>query len=368
MMRYALAAIGLSLLACTGTTSEAENCGGDVQVETMSLQSDRQGIVTIPLSLDSDDAVFHVVVENSGDGYVSTDGLVNPDGETILDWEDWYESHDSLTDAFYANATATTLNWPVRESDPGLSEGEWTLYASTLSDDFYYEGRRDVDVTIMRRACAGSEMKLKATIAYAGDLENDSEVTAATEAAVAHWTEIYASHGIALSTEFINSDVKASLPSPSTGNAAYETLYDEVGDGVLLVVGDDVGGAADLYGMAGGIPGPQVATDHSVVAVSWLVHAGANASFSESEIDIYGETMAHEIGHFLGLYHPVEMGWNYWDALSDTDDCSSANSCENALADNLMFPYPVCGTGGCTAQVELSNAQVGVLGLNIGVR
>ena len=372
MKRLLPGAFGLaslsSVLACTGTTSEAENCGGEVQVETMSLQSDRSGLVAIPLAIDGDDAVFQVVVHNKGGGYVSTDTLVSPEGETILDWEDWYESHDSLTDAFYANASATTLNWPVRETDPGLSEGEWTMYASTLSDDFYYDGKRDVDVTIMRRSCAGSTMKLKATVAYAGSLENDAEVSAATEAAVARWAEIYASHGIELEVELVSSDVKASLPSPATGNTAYEDLYASIGEGVVVVIGDDVGGAADLYGMSGGIPGPQDATDHSVVAISWLVHAGANASFSDAEIELYAETMAHEVGHFLGLYHPVEMGWNYWDALSDTDECQSTKTCESALADNLMFPYPVCGNGGCTQQVDLSNAQVGVLGLNVGVR
>jgi hypothetical protein len=369
MKHLALAALGLALLACTGTTTEAQTCDAEVHVDTMSLTSDKQGLVAIPVSVDGNDQVVHVVVENPGNGYVSTDGLLDPSGEVVLDWEDWYESHDSLTDAFYANASATTLNWPVRESDPGLSEGEWTVYASTLNENFYYERSRDVDVTVIRRSCPGDPAKLKATIAYAGELESDAEVSAATEAAVERWAEIYADHGITLETSFVTSDLKASLTQPASGAAAYDGLYDDIGgEGVLLVVGDDVGGAADLYGMAGGIPGPQVATDHSVVAVSWLVHAGANASFSDAELEIYAETMAHEVGHFLGLYHPVEMGWNYWDALNDTDECQDTRSCESALKANLMFPYPVCGGGGCTQQVELSNSQVGVVGLNIGVQ
>ncbi len=369
MRKLAVGVLALSVLACTGTSSQStQTCGGEPQAETMTLSSSRQGLVEIPLAIDGDDEVVQVIVQNRGEGYVSTDTLLDPEGTTVLDWEDWSTSHESLTDAFYANATATVLNWPVREGDLALSEGEWTLFASTLSDDFYYERDREVDVTVLRRSCAAATPELKVTVAYAKGLDSDAEVSAATQAAVTRWAEIYAALGIKLEADFVSTDIKTSLTSPATGSAAYESLYDEVGEGVVVLVGDDVGGAADLYGMAGGIPGPQVATDHSLVAISWLVHAGANAQFSDAELELYAETMAHETGHYLGLYHPVEMGWGYWDALDDTDQCQSANDCESELKQNLMFPYPVCGGSGCTKQVDLSNDQLGVVRLNYGVQ
>lgn len=368
MKKVLVGALALSVLACTGTTSQpTQTCGGEPQAETMTLSSSRQGLVEIPVTVDGDDETVQVIVENLSGGYVSIDTLLDPDGTTILDWEDWSQSHESLTDAFYANPTATVLNWPVRADDPPLSKGEWTLYASTLSDDFYYERDREVDVTILRRSCAEAKV-LRVTIAYAKGLDADAEVSRATEAAVARWKEIYADHGITVEADFVSTDIRTSLTAPSTGSAAYDALYDEVGEGVVVVIGDDVGGASDLYGMAGGIPGPQVATDHSLVAIAWLVHAGANAQFSDAELELYAETMAHETGHYLGLYHPVEMGWGYWDALDDTDQCQGANACESALKTNLMFPYPVCAGGGCAQQVELSNDQQGVVRLNYGVQ
>ena len=50
---------------------------------------------------------------------------------------------------------------------------------------------------------------------------------------------------------------------------------------------------------------------------------------------MFGETMAHEIGHYMGLYHPVEASYNYWDALEDTVECGTWNACETQLGQQL---------------------------------
>lgn len=360
---------GTALLACTGeTTDEATNCDAAPDIQTMSLTSDRDGLVEIPVTIDADDVAMQVIVQATS-GYVSTEMLIDESGDTVLDWQDWSSSNESLTDAFYAAADATTLNWPVRDGDNKLAPGDWTVYASTLTDDFYYSGNEAVGVTVVRRNCTGASAELKATIAYAGNLSADSTVTNAMETAADRWKEIYAGAGIALDIEFADANLNASLPEPAAGSQKYADLYDELGgEGIVVVVGDDVAGYSDLYGMAGGIPGPQLGTQRSIVALAWLIHAGANATFSDAELELLAETMAHEVGHYLGLYHPVETGWNYWDALSDTDQCQSTNNCEKALGDNLMFPYPVCAGASCTEQSVLTNDQAGVIGNYVGVR
>ena len=70
--------------------------------------------------------------------------------------------------------------------------------------------------------------------------------------------------------------------------------------------------------------------------------------------------LAHEIGHYMGLYHPVEASYNYWDALEDTVECGTWNACETQLGNNLMFPYPIC-YGACELQTEITSDQMGVL-------
>ena len=362
--------LGWSLLACTGTGSTGEDtaqCDGASQVSTLALTSDKNGSVDIPVSLGESDAAFMILTE-SRTGLVSTDGVVDAEGNVVVDWSDWADSKESLTNAFFATDEVSAFNWPIREEDGTLSAGDWTVTASTLDSGGYPKARQDVDVTVIRRACLGSTATLPITIAYAGGLEDDAEVSAAVEAAAERWEEIYGALGINIQVSWISVDIDGSLPEPLTGGGDYAAVYEAAGStGVVVVVGDDVAGASDLYGEAGGIPGPLLASSHSVVAVSWLVHAGGNARFDADEIEVFAETMAPEVGHYVGLYHPVESGWSAWDAIGDTKRCTSGSACESALGANLMFPYPVCGQE-CLAQTELSEGQVAVLLNNAGVQ
>lgn len=80
-------------------------------------------------------------------------------------------------------------------------------------------------------------------------------------------------------------------------------------------------GAGIVLGIAGGIPGPALlpGTVHSGVAVSTLPPFGP--------VDHLGTVLAHEIGHYLGLFHIVEdpTGPYVPDPLSDTPDDDTLN-------------------------------------------
>lgn len=77
------------------------------------------------------------------------------------------------------------------------------------------------------------------------------------------------------------------------------------------------GSSQPIAGLAGGIPGPplQVGTPSSGVVVS--------LSLGPGEDDRLGTIIAHELGHFLGLYHTIEAaapsGEALEDQLADTD-------------------------------------------------
>ena len=132
------------------------------------------------------------------------------------------------------------------------------------------------------------------------------------------------------------------------------------GQQVTILVSETIDGSLDYYGIAGGIPGTLSRTDNALIVVSWLANAGGDGAFSEADVQLFGETLAHEVGHYMGLFHPVELTYDFWDALSDTEVCDSQNECESAMRDNLMFPYPVCDWTECVAQEVMTDQQVGV--------
>jgi hypothetical protein len=125
----------------------------------------------------------------------------------------------------------------------------------------------------------------------------------------------------------------------------------------------------DVLGMSGGIPGPLLPFDNKAVTVSLGEHAGSDLRFTPAEARLLGETIAHEVGHYLGLFHPVEsIDLTFHDALADTPDCTTVDECEDLLGSNLMFPYPVCDVSGCLGQGDVSDAQGSALNRYAGVR
>jgi hypothetical protein len=360
------------LLACRDKVPDPEEplTPDVVRVETLSVVTDREGYGTVPVEVEAGE-IFQLIGTRSR-GWLSVDYVYAPDGDAAFDWEDWYEGPRSLTDACFPKELSTAVNWPVRSEDGPLEAGTWSVKVAALTAQGTYQSGADIDVTILRTLdTALAAGTLRVVIAYAGGLEEDGEVVGGTEEAVEHWRGIYAARGITLDASFTTIDADGSLPDTYQGLDEVQAFGEALAQrAVIVVVGDQIGGDRSLYGEAGGIPGPYTPARNGAVFVSWLANAGADARFSPSDVLLYGETMAHEVGHYLGLFHPVEASYRSWDALSDTEECASWNACDNNLGENLMYPYPVCTgatAGSCARQTLLSDGQAGVLNHWIGV-
>lgn len=109
---------------------------------------------------------------------------------------------------------------------------------------------------------------------------------------------------------------------------------------------------------AGGIPGPlgMHGTGGSGIAIATDMMAG--------DPNGLGRTLAHELAHYLGLFHTSEAQGEVLDPLDDTPECRmtrdvdgnglSVEDCQGFGADNLMF----WAKGGGTS---LTAEQIGVL-------
>jgi hypothetical protein len=198
-------------------------------------------------------------------------------------------------------------------------------------------------------------------LAYASGLDTDTTVTDAVDLAVERWKEIWGAAGVelALDKQAITSD--GALPFPKPSNAALREASRGIAGEVVLLVGDTIGGSTDYYGYAGGIPGSLFEGGRSGVELAWETCAGTDLEFSDDDIELMAETMAHEVGHFQGLLHPVESSYDAFDSLGDTPECHNASACESALGTNLMFPYSICSQGQCVDATVITPEQGGVM-------
>lgn len=113
----------------------------------------------------------------------------------------------------------------------------------------------------------------------------------------------------------------------------------------LFLVDQLLGGSESkgiVGGVAGGIPGP--AFFHGIPRAGIAIALGNQGK----EGALLGRILAHEIGHFLGLWHPSEHNGKAFDPIDDTPECTAAKDadkdgsvsleeCAALGADNVLF-------------------------------
>ena len=276
----------------------------------------------------------------------------------------------SLASSFFP--FVNSINIPSREQDPTLEENS-TLSATVLvtsSSGGAALANQAVTFTITTNPDNDfGSGRLSVNIFYVGSLAQIAENKEVVRAAIAEMRDIFQDEpNIALNiTEF---DVAGSnlLPDPSNGSDLYLAASSGApAPAVNIFVAADIQGAGGALGFSSSIPGPVVPSVRSAVAISLTNGAGIDGIFSDVETRLLGETLAHESGHFMGLFHPVDFEGPLVfasDPLTDTDFCGSESVClgNEDLVRNLMFSFPVLDSSGePIAQNRLTGQQSAVL-------
>jgi hypothetical protein len=203
-----------------------------------------------------------------------------------------------------------------------------------------------------------------------------SSRTAIDQAIVEARNILSSSAGIGLRIQEFEISGPITLPLPSDGDRLYLDASNRApSPAVNIFIGGDIGGGSSgtTLGIAAGIPGPPMPSRKSGVAISLFAGAGSNGRFDREDIRLLGETIAHESGHQMGLFHPVDFSGSVviaTDPINDTEECSFFTECVgvNSLVRNLMFPNPVSdSSGSLIPQNQLSQGQRGVLNRYVAV-
>jgi hypothetical protein len=111
---------------------------------------------------------------------------------------------------------------------------------------------------------------------------------------------------------------------------------------VFFVADIDSRGGGDVGGISGGTPLPfgMHGTPGSGIAIA------TDMFLASGDTRALGRTLAHELGHALGLFHTSEVDGSAFDPLPDTPVCRdsdgngliAARECAAMGGDNLMFP------------------------------
>lgn len=350
-----VALASLPLTGCEALLDILSEFDGNLETRTWSQDSE-DGLVTIELEVENEEA-FQLTA--SSDKYLAVERVLKPNGNEVLYWEDWYGEY-SLTSAIWLEGKDTVLNWPVREEDAALTDGTWTIELGVVNANGYYV---DSSVDLVAKLKQDSDLSsgtVDARIVYAQGLADDPVITDGVDAALSRWEDIWAQYGLQLTYSTESSAFGTDLAFPGEDPEHADVAAGADGSQITILIGETIDGSVEYYGVAGSIPGTLDETDRALVVVSWLANAGGDGAFSADDERLFGETLAHEVGHYMGLFHPVETTLDYWDALDDTDECTTAGGCENKLGDNLMFPYPVCDWDACVPQDVLTGGQQGV--------
>jgi hypothetical protein len=367
----------MSILVSCSADRDGDDSGSDDGGNTpldleISSTTDSRGIAKVTFQNPSSASKFMVSAQSKG-GNDLTFTKVSGGGQNYLT-----PGGEEVSLANSATTLINSINVPSRAVDKPLTGA--VSFDVEVRLDVPTDKADEVTFSITSREDSNlSAGNLNLNVFYVGDIGQENETKAAMTSALAEARNIMSnSASINLTVTEFNIAGPVSLPMPLNGSSLYESASNTApSPSVNVFVGGDIAGTAsigEVLGISAGIPGPAIPSQKSAVAVSIFTSAGSDGVFNGEDIRVLGETIAHESGHFMGLFHPVDFSGSLvadTDPLADTESCSFLTDCVSRvdLIGNLMFPTPVAdGDGSFVRQNKLSAEQKGVLNRYVAVR
>ncbi len=191
---------------------------------------------------------------------------------------------------------------------------------------------------------------------------DNSQFEVAVDRMAAWANNLYAQQGIRILDYSIS---PISLPNPDFNVDDTKTVMGQIddvlrqarssgsarADSVHVVVVRNIGGS-EPSGYAMGLPGPFDADrGNAAVLVSTEAYTDGDNLL---DVEGLGSTVAHEVGHFLGLYHTSESNGSQHDPIPDSPQCDGS-VCSPEFEKNIM------SSGGGATRSSVSPGQAFVM-------
>lgn len=243
-----------------------------------------------------------------------------------------------LVDWLYPNVAERTV-------EPGT----YSLILRAEDPDGGHIGGEDIELWVYTKADSpdsGCGLELDFLVDRDAVAASDTELL--VDGLVARTLWFYNQVGITITGYQIQ---RVDLPNPDVdvSGQAWRTTLDSI-DSVLaqaraegsarpgavhIVIARSLGqGGPAGYSM--GLPGPFAADrPNSAVIISSSAYVDSDGFV---DLDGLSTTMAHEMGHYLGLYHTSEADGLLHDPIADTPECSESFGCAEDFEQNIMTP------------------------------
>jgi predicted Zn-dependent protease len=315
----------------SSTTSTSDNTTSSFAVSEITQTNQGDGYLSGSFVVPSDGISFMLGTFMDNNSAVSFYSLSDPDGTNILSSSSvlYNKASGSGGDYGFANVLVP------QTSSFSAKAGTWTFknYNNDRVKIGLRTGSAPTSTTFTVQpyitGTTWSASDISATLTVMSNIYSTNGITLTIKDTITISESQYA----AVSYSFTNSTTSALISQGST-----DTVN-------LFFVEDQPSGETALYGVSGGLPGPMG------IASSWngvLNFLTAHATGTTLNTQLLAETAAHEMGHWLGLFHTTESGGISFDILSDTAECPISRDndsngkvlpeeCDGYGADNVMF-------------------------------
>ena len=319
------------------------------------IRTDADGIAELPIRVPENVTSFVATVEANEAVYAQA--LLDPNQKKVMDSEKWRSQDSNLTNAVWPYFADSTLQWPVRNVDTALFKGKWRIWWHVPE-----QPKEKIKVSVTTATDTDwSFGNLKVSFCFGSHLKEAPESYEAVQDAIDQFVELYSQQDVTVLEEPCDHTVPNELSLLAPLDKVMDIRQSLPPETMVVIFGNWIDSDPIRLGFSGSIPGPMAVHPRAYIGVSWMAHAGADGAFSEQDIRILSETLAHETGHYLGLFHPVELDFSAYDALDDTPECEDLNTCTSVYKNHLMFAAPVCTLAMCAPQFEVSSDQFDVM-------